>query len=148
VDTTTYKLLLLLHITSIVVAFAPAVLDATLSRQLARGEGGSGGVQRLASLVSVNSQRIHGTALILAGVFGMGLVGASDKAWEFSDTWVSLAFIVWIAMNGVVHALIVPGERKLGSGDADAQRRLDLGGALITVLFLFMLYLMIWKPGA
>jgi hypothetical protein len=60
---------------------------------------------------------------------------------------VNLAMVVWIAMNGVVHALIVPGERKLAAGDADAEKRLDLGGMIITILFLVMLYLMIWKHG-
>jgi uncharacterized membrane protein len=146
VDTTAYKLLMLLHITAIVVAFAPASVHTALIRQLA-GDG-STTLQRFASFASANSMRIHGTALILAGLFGIGLILTSDEVWEFSDAWISVAFLVWIAMIGVVHALIVPGERKLGSGDAEARSRLDLGGGLITVLFFVMLYLMIWKPGA
>jgi hypothetical protein len=146
VDTTTYKLLMLLHIASIVVAFAPAAVDMILARQL--GEDDAPVLRRVAEVASVNSQRIHGTALILAGLFGIGLILASDDAWEFSDTWISLAFLVWIAMNGVAHAMIIPSERKLAAGDLAARTRLDRGGAIITLLFLFMLYLMIWKPGA
>jgi arginine exporter protein ArgO len=146
VDTTAYKLLMLLHITAIVVAFAPASVHTALGRQLA--EDGSPTLQRFATLAAANSMRIHGTALILAGLFGIGLILASDEVWEFSDGWISAAFLVWIAMNGVVHGLIVPNERKLGSGDATVRSRLDLGGLLITVLFFVMLYLMIWKPGA
>ena len=142
---TTYKLLFLLHITSIVVAFAPAAVDTMLTRQL--GDSDSAVVRRVAEVASINSQRIHGTALILAGLFGIGLILASEDAWEFSQTWVSLAFLVWIAMNGVVHGIIAPSERKLAAGDMTARSRLDMGGGLVTVLFFVMLYLMIWKPG-
>jgi len=58
-----------------------------------------------------------------------------------------MALLVWIAMNGVVHGVIVPAERKVGAGDVEAMKRLDLGGGLVTLLFAVMLYLMIWKPG-
>jgi hypothetical protein len=145
VDTTTYKLLLLMHIASIVVAFSPAAAHTTLIRQF--GQDGPQVLQRLAGYMSVNSQRIYGTALILAGLFGIGLIFSSDDAWKFSQGWISMAFVVWIAMNGVLHALIIPGERAVGSGDEAAQRKLDLGGGIMTLLFLVMLYLMIWKPG-
>lgn len=145
-DTTVYKLLFLLHITAIVVAFSPAVVHTALIRQLA--EDRSPALQRFAGYAALNNQRIHGTALILAGLFGIGLILASDEAFQFSDAWISAAFVVWIAMNGVLHALIVPGERQLGTGDATVRSRLDLGGGLMTVLFFVMLYLMIWKPGA
>jgi arginine exporter protein ArgO len=144
VDTTTYKLLLLLHITAIVVAFSPAAAHTALIRQIGQD---NAALRRFAGFASTNSQRIYGTSLILAGLFGIGLIFSSDSAWEFSQTWISLAFLVWIAMNGVLHAMIVPGERALGSGDQSAQQRLDLGGLVMTLLFLFMLYLMIWKPG-
>lgn len=144
-DTTTYKLLLLLHITAIVAAFAPATVHTLLARQL--GQSDRPALQRVAGFASANSMRFHGTALILAGLFGVGMIFSSDDAWEFSQGWISMAFVVWIAMNGVLHALIVPGERALGSGDEAAQRKLDLGGGIMTLLFLFMLYLMIWKPG-
>ncbi len=61
--------------------------------------------------------------------------------YEFSDTFVSLAFVVWIAMNGVFHALVLAGQKQ---GDA---KKAENGQAIMTVLLLVMLYLMIWKPG-
>jgi hypothetical protein len=65
----------------------------------------------------------------------------SDEAFEFSDTFISLAFVVWIAMNGVFHALVLAGQKR---GDA---KKVENGQAILTVLLLVMLYLMIWKPG-
>jgi uncharacterized membrane protein len=144
VDTTTYKLLLLLHIASIVVAFAPLITHPVLIRQLSQD---NDALRRFAGYAVANNQRIYGSGLILAGLFGIGLIFSSDSAWEFDQTWISLALLVWIAMNGVLHAMIIPGERALGSGDQSAQQRLDLGGLIMSLLFLVMLYLMIWKPG-
>jgi hypothetical protein len=41
----------------------------------------------------------------------------------------------------------MPSERKVAAGDPAALKRLDLGGGLVSLLFVAMLYLMIWKPG-
>jgi phage shock protein PspC (stress-responsive transcriptional regulator) len=76
-------------------------------------------------------------------------VTQDGKQFDFDQTWVNLAFIVWIAMNGVVHGLILPNERKLGAGEADesVEKKVDLGGMLVTLLFLVMMYLMVFRPG-
>ena len=71
----------------------------------------------------------------------------SDGLWAFSQGWVSGAFVVWLLMNGVVHAMIAPGERMVAAGDESGQQRIDRGGGIITLLVLVMLYLMVWKPG-
>lgn len=124
VGSTLYKLLFLGHMVAFVVAFAPAVIRPT---PLAR-------------------RQIHFPALIVLGAFGLGLVVEGD--WGFDEAWVSLAFLVWLAMGGVVSALILPGERRLAAGDAAAERVVERAGHLTTLLLLVMLYLMIWKPGA
>jgi hypothetical protein len=137
----TYKLFMLLHIASVVVAFAPVVVGAVAVAP-------TGGRRAAVPELGPTGRIVYAGGLILSGLFGILLILASEDVWEFSDTWISLAFLVWIAMNGVAHALIVPSERKLAAGDDSALRRLDLGGMLMTGLFLVMLYLMIWKPGA
>ena len=43
---------------------------------------------------------------------------------------------------------MLPGERKMAEGDLSAEKKVEVGGQVITVLTLVMLYLMIWKPGA
>ena len=69
------------------------------------------------------------------------LIVTSDEAFEFSDTFVSLAFVVWIAMNGVFHALVLAGQKQ------NDEKKVTNGQAIMTVLLIVMLYLMIWKPG-
>ena len=129
----TYKLFLLLHIASIIVAFAPVIVGA-----VALAPGG-----RRASVpqLSDTGRLVYSVGLIAAGLFGILLIFASEDVWAFDQTWISLAFVVWIAMNGVFHAMIFPSRRR---GGAD---RAQLGLAIMDVLLIVMLYLMIWKPG-
>ncbi|HEY8546362.1 MAG TPA: hypothetical protein VIL36_14980 [Acidimicrobiales bacterium] len=144
---TTYKVLFFLHILSVVVAFAPASVHPLLQRQF----GGSDSpelLQRFAGFAAQNGRRVYAPALILAGLWGILIIATQEGDYfAFDQLWVNLAMVVWIAMNGVVHGLITPSERKLAAGDPDAEKRLDLGGMIVTILFLVMLYLMIWKPG-
>lgn len=143
VDTTWSKLWMFLHIASVVVAFAPGIVTPLLYQSF-RGEG----FRNVAGTLARNDQRVHGPALVASGLFGMFLILASHELVEFSDSWVSMAFLVWIAMNGVLHAMIIPAQRKMAAGDTEAEGRFRAGGAAIDLLFLVMLFLMIWKPGA
>ena len=141
---TGHNVLLLLHIASVVVAFAPASAHPLLSKQY--GEDGPEALQRFSQLAARNGQRVYAPALLLAGLFGLALVIESDGI-DFGQTWVWLAVLVWIALNAIVTGAILPGERKLAAGHASAHKRVELGGMLATILFVIMLYLMIWKPG-
>jgi hypothetical protein len=123
---TTFKIFLLLHILSVIVAFAPAVVS------LVPGNRGT---------AVAAARTYYAPALILAGLFGILCVVTSDDAFKFDQTWVTLAFVVWIAMNGVYHAIVLPGRR------VSSYTQVDNGQAIITILLVIMLYLMIWKPG-
>ena len=127
----TYKLFLLLHIASIIVAFAPVIVGAVALAP--------GGRRASVPALSDTGRLVYSGGLIAAGLFGILLILASDDVWKFDQTWISLAFVVWIAMNGVFHAMIFP---RRGGGD-----RAQLGMAIMDVLLIIMLYLMIWKPG-
>ena len=129
----TYKLWLALHIASIIVAFAPVIVGAVALVP--------GGRRATVPELSYAGRLVYAGGLILAGLFGILLVLASDDAWAFDQTWVSLAFLVWIVMNGVFHMMIFPARRR---GSAD---RAQLGLAIMDILLIVMLYLMIWKPG-
>ncbi len=141
-----YKLLLLGHIVAVLVAFAPAVVHPILAAQT-RADGADA-LQRLAARMGANGRRLHFPALLAAGALGIALVLVSGRAWAFDQAWVSLAFLVWLALAGVVSALILPAERKLAAGEGAAERQVALGGQLVTILLVVVLYLMIWKPGA
>jgi hypothetical protein len=127
---TGFRIAFYLHILSVVVAFAPAVVSLL-----------PGGREGALGLLERAGRQVYAPALILAGLFGILCIVTSDDLFQFSDTWVSLSFIVWIAMNGVFHAMVLVGQR-----DGDTAKVTN-GQAIMTVLLLVMLYLMIWKPG-
>lgn len=141
-----YKLLYLGHIVTILVAFAPAFVHPILSAQVT-ADGDATARQRLSAHMATNGRRLHFPALVLTAAFGIAMVLVSDEVWGFDQAWISLAFLVWIALCGVVSGLIMPAERKLDGGDHDAERTIAMGGQIATALLLVMLYLMIWKPG-
>ena len=139
-----YRFVLLLHIISVMAAFAPVFVHPVLSAQTKRD--GKSSWQNATRHMSGNGKRIYAPALVLAGFFGMGLIGLSDSTYSFSDPWVSAAFVVWFAMNGVLHGILLPAERRIAAGDTSFQKKFDLGGGLLTILLVAMLVLMIWKP--
>jgi arginine exporter protein ArgO len=130
VNDTSYRIFFLLHILSVIVAFAPAVVSVL-----------AGGREGALAVIDRAGRIVYSPALILAGLFGIALILDSDDVWKFSDTWISLAFVVWIAMNGVFHALVLAGRRQ------NDESKVNNGQAIMTVLLLVMLWIMIWKPG-
>lgn len=146
IDSSVHRLFLALHIISVLVAFAPAVIHPVMTAQYKKE--GDGPLRQFAELAYLNSKRIYVPALIAIGVFGVLMVVTSDDAYTFGDTWVSLGLLVWLAIVGVITGVLLPNERKLAAGDLAAEKTIAMGGQIATVLLLVMLYLMIWKPGA
>ncbi|MGB0114890.1 MAG: CopD family protein [Ilumatobacteraceae bacterium] len=142
---TGYNVMLFLHLLSVLVAFAPAFVHPLLANQTKSLDPGSRG-QVLTMLVG-NGRRIYAPALIVAGLFGFAMQGMSDGVIEFGQTWFWLSVVLWLAMNGVLHGLMLPAERAVAAGDESASSKVDLAGAIITLLMLVTLYLMVFKPG-
>jgi uncharacterized membrane protein len=141
-----YKALFLGHVVSFLVAFAPAVIHPILAAQ-AKADGEAVLVP-VARHLADNGRRVHFPALVLVGGFGLAMVLASDDVWAFDQAWISLSFLVWLAICGIVSAVVLPNERRFADGDLAAEAKVAMGGQIATVLLLVMLYLMIWKPGA
>jgi len=142
-----FNALFLGHIVSLLVAFAPAVINPILSVQV-KADGDEGSLLRVLGHMATNGGRIHFPALIALGGFGIAMVLTSDEVFGFGDAWVSLAFLVWLAIIGVVLGVLLPAEKRMAAGDLTQEKKVTMGGQLATVLLLVMLYLMIWKPGA
>jgi uncharacterized membrane protein len=139
-----YNVVLFLHILAVIVAFAPAVVHPlTLERM--RGDSALG---RVAELAADNGRKVYFPALVLVGVFGTLLVLLSDDVIGFDELWISLAFLGWIAIAGLVSGMIMPNERKVAQGDLEAGKKVTLAGQITSVLLLVVLYLMVFKPGA
>lgn len=143
---TPYKIVLLLHILAVIVAFAPATAHALQTVQSRNAEPAVRG--KMLGYMVANGKKVYAPAVIVVGLLGMALVGMSDSGFSFGDTWVSLSFLGWIAMNGVLHGLVMPNERRLAAGDSAAEGKVNLGGGIVSILLVVMVILMIWKPGS
>lgn len=166
-----YNVVLLLHIVAIIAAFAPAAVSPVTIARVKKAEGDAG-AQRIAGYFATNAKTIHFPALVLAGVFGGMLIGFSDEAWQFDQTWIWLAIVLYVVGIGVSHGVLFPNARRMkdlaaemvaaGPPPADAppgpppqvaemERRgktLGIASSFLHLLLVVILVLMIWKPGA
>jgi uncharacterized membrane protein len=148
-----YKLMLFLHILSVIVAFAPAFVWPVVSVQLKKKGKPVG--PSIGELAAGNTTKIHGPALVLVGLFGFGLVGMSkpahaanaDAVWEFSQAWVSIALLCWFLMLGLLFGMMLPAEKKAAAGDEGAEKIISAVGGVLHLLLAVVLVMMIWKPG-
>lgn len=153
IDSLGYNVVLVLHLLFVVVAFAPAFVWPVLNRQsrVAARSGGddasSGGNVASGAIGRIIDPMMHGGSLVLAGLFGILVVVASSKAFEFSQSWVSIAFVLWFLMLGVFFAGLYPAQRAVQEGKADAEQRLAMFYGGMHLLLLLQIIVMVWKPG-
>ena len=144
VGSTGYNILLFLHIVAIFVALSPTFVYPFL----ARDTNGEYSVRRtLYTGIAKRSMRIYGSSLIVGGLLGFGVAGLSDEVYQLSDGWLVASVIAWLAMNGVLHAMVIPAEKAIVDGDEPNTKKAETGSLIISVLFLLSLFLMIFKPG-
>lgn len=135
-----YDVMLVLHLLFVVAAFAPAFVWPVLNRQ-ARTSGQS-------SLVgSLLDPMMHGGSLVLAGLFGILTVVLSDDVFKFSQSWISLAFVLWFLMLGVFFAGLIPAQGAVKDNKPDADKRLAMFYGGMHLLLLVQIIVMVWKPG-
>ena len=145
VHSTLYNVLLFIHLVAVVVTFAPAAINPLLEKHFEK-HGGDTVLATWAGFTAFYTSRISLSGLVVLLLTGVAMV-LEFEGWEFSQMWISLAFLVWIALGGVVSAMILKGEKKLAAGDMSARALVAKGGAIGTLLLLAMLYLMVFKPG-
>ncbi|WP_421120771.1 hypothetical protein ACE2AJ_05570 [Aquihabitans daechungensis] len=145
INTFGYKLMLFLHVLSVIVAFAPAFVWPFVSVRLKK-EGKPVG-PAIGALAAGNTAKIHGPALVIVGIIGCGLVGMSEKSISFADAWISAALVVWFLMLGVLFGMMYPAEKKAAAGDEGAEKIISMSGGILHLLLAIMLVIMIWQPG-
>ena len=142
---TGYKILLVLHILSVIVAFAPNFVWPFVSVRLRNANKPVGAT--INELASGNTRKIYGPAFFLAGFFGCGLVGMSEKVYSFSQTWISIALVLWFIGLGIMFGLMAPAEKKVQQGDEGAETKLSMYGGMLHLLLFLLLIDMVFKPG-
>jgi uncharacterized membrane protein len=156
ITATAYKIVLVLHILAAIVGFGSVMLNGVYASEVKRRPGPEG-----AAIADANYKVSFGVAMwfiYAIPILGLALVGMSDKAWKFSQTWVWLALLLWFVLVGLVHGVHRPNVRQLdalvrsGSADvAELERRGRLAatmGMVLSLLVVAMLVLMVFKPGA
>jgi uncharacterized membrane protein len=159
-----YKFLLLLHILSVVVGIGAVMLNGVYAAQAQKNPGAPG------RAISEANEFVSGVAekvIYLIPVFGILLILVSDDAWKFSQTWVWLALLIYIAAIGVAHSILIPGHRRINellremenapppAGGAPPQvaeiqklgQRQAMAGMFNNLAVVVLIALMIWKPG-
>lgn len=142
---TGYKIVLLLHIITMIISLAGAVAHP-LMFELEKRRSDPDPVA-LAQRITTPS-RIYAICFALAGIIGFGLISMSDDVIKWGDTWVWLSIVIWLAVNGLLHAMILPNEAAVANGETSAMAKVETFGKVATVLILVLLYLMVVKPGA
>jgi uncharacterized membrane protein len=146
---TGYKVLLVLHLLSVIVAFGPWFLNGLLPSAALKHNDQEGKAISGATFQVSNASQF---AMYGVFIFGMGVLGARAKGSgiSMSNGWVIGSIVGWVAIIGILHALVLPAQRQLkdGTGDRAAlTQRQSLGAALINVLVIVVVILMVFTPG-
>lgn len=129
---TPYRILALLHLVTVVAAFGPLFLYPGLRRN---GE---------TTTIAAMHMRMVFPSLVLLWVFGMGLAGMSEDAYELSQLWLALSVLIWVVLVAVSWFLIRPA---LTDSSESATSKLAAGVGITHLGLVVALILMIWKPG-
>lgn len=149
-----YKLLLALHLLFAVFAIGPLVgIATTAGRGLRHGDGA-------ATAAAARGLRVYSAASVLVVVAGFALMSvdspfhAGQQVAEFSDVWVWLSLLLWLAVVALAWFVIVPALQRSGVlNDAGRGARTELGkvaasGGVIGVLVAVIVVLMVYRPGS
>ena len=146
-----YKLVLFLHILTVVVGIGGVMLNGVYAAKARKAGGPAAGAIMQANFdVTMVAEKF----IYAIPIFGIALVGMSDDAWAFSQTWVWLSLVLYVLAMGISHGVMIPNGKKMlagPSGPEEAEalgKKLAMGGMSLDLLAVVLIALMIWKPGA
>jgi uncharacterized membrane protein len=147
---------LFLHLTAAIVGFGGVLLNGLYGAQ-AKKRPGPGAL----AITEANywvSATVAEKAIYLVPLFGFALIGLSDGAWSFSDSWISGSLVLYVIGLANARLVLVPTQKHMidmmNEGPPDPMKmetdgaRLARFGAVSHVVFTLIMILMIWKPGA
>lgn len=168
INTGIYKLVLVLHILSAIVGFGAVLLNGIYGQQARARRGPEGlAITQANFLVS----RIAQYFIYAVFVFGVLLVVLSDDVWNFGDSWITAAMVLYLLGIGLSHGLLMPNVRRIiglqeelvamgpppagaAAGQPPSQvveleergRRVGIVSAVLQVDLVVILMLMVWGP--
>lgn len=154
-----FELLVFLHLVAVVVGIGTVFLNGMYAN-IAMKRQGTEGVA--ISEANYDVSAIAEKFIYAIPVFGVLAVLANDGI-EFSQVWIWLSIVLYIAAIGVAHAVVIPGHRRLNelgrlmssgqAGPAEGAEMEALGkrmapaGMTLNLLAVVLIGLMVWKPG-
>jgi uncharacterized membrane protein len=156
-----YKFLLVLHIVAAIVGFGGSFLAGMLGLE-AKKRGGTDALAITRSTLAV-TERVSLMAIYAVPVLGILLILTSDDVWKFSQAWISLSFLLYIAAVGLYHAVHRPNLHRMNvlmgnvsSGGAGREGLTELQergkkagavGGILNLIWVAIVFLMVFKPG-
>ena len=138
---TGYHIVLLLHVLTVIVGFAPLWLTPVMIRLTAAGD------KAAADGLEVSILRFSLPGIGLAGILGFGLAGMSEKYYKMSQAWLSIAAVLWVVLLALLFFVARPAIKAFRDGDAAARGRIMMVTGISHLILVVTLYLMIFKPG-
>jgi uncharacterized membrane protein len=156
VDSDLYQFVLVLHLLAVIIGFGGMFIAGFYGMEGGKRSGREGlaiteTTMKVTSLVPT-------MAVYTVPILGILLVLLSDDLWQFSDTWISLSFLLYIAILVIAVGFHVPNLRKmiaLRQGQEGVQateveqraKKAAMLGGILNLLWVAVLFLMVFKPG-
>jgi hypothetical protein len=167
-----YKFCLALHIVCAVVGFGAVALNGLYAQQI-KARLQSGKVAEALSIHEANMLVSRIGEYFIYAVFVLGFVVlelakiGDHRVFEFSQTWVWLAVVLYVIGIGLSHGIMIPGAKRLRtlmqemvSGPPPAGgpppqvaemqtigQRMGVVGPILDLILVVIIFLMVWKPG-
>src|SRR3954468_13418743 len=104
-----YKFVFLLHIASIIAGIGTVCLNGIYGAKIAKKKG----VEGLAiSDANFEVSTVAEYIIYTIPIWGLALVGMSDKVWKFSQSWVWLSLLLYLVAIGLSHGVLVPTHKR------------------------------------
>lgn len=146
-----FKLLLAAHLVLAVFAVGPLVHAATTAgRGIRTGDGA-------ATASASRMLRIYAYASVLVVVVGFGLMSQKEdgeKVAEFGEAWIWVSALLWLVAAALVLGVIVPtldrATKQIAAQESVVAltARVAASGGVVALLFVVIVVLMVYKPGA
>ncbi|MFM8304706.1 MAG: DUF2269 family protein [Actinomycetota bacterium] len=167
-DSDGYKIVLVLHILTVVVGLGAVMLNGLYGAQ-AKARRGPEGLAIAEANFKVT--KIAEYFIYAIPVFGIALVAMSDDRFTFEQTWIWLSILLYVVALGISHGVMIPSTKKMlvamremaGGPPAGAPstggpppqaaqlealgKRLGTGGMVLNLITVVIIVLMVWQPG-
>ena len=152
-DFTLYTFLKIVHIVTVVVGIGTVTLNGLYGAK-AKAAGPNGGVA--IGRANYDVSMVAEYFIYAIPVTGILMMLVEDY-WEWSETWVWLSIVLYVAALGISHAVQMPSAKRMndlmaaGPPNAETEaleKKLAGGGTALNLIAVAIIVLMVWKPGA